>query len=171
MDDETLRIAIGLRLGCPLSLPHIMSLHVASHTSNRPLDHGMMDIPSGLLLSSRDTSLDGIFAETSDRWMMSFISRAVAAQAERKKIAKYSSPDSSYHFIPVAVETCGSFGPKTHELVSELGHRVRRATLEENSPILGAEDCNSSAMGECYFCPGISGQPEHSRPTSVLNSA
>ena len=58
---------------------------------------------------------------------------AVAAQAERKKIAKYSSLDSSYQFIPVAVEKCGSFGPKTHELVSELGHRVRRATLEENS--------------------------------------
>ena len=53
-------------------------LHVASHTSNRPLDHGMMDILSGLLPSSRDrpvgSSLGGIFAETSDRWMMSFIS-------------------------------------------------------------------------------------------------
>ena len=58
---------------------------------------------------------------------------AVAAQAERKKIAKYSSLDSSYQFIPVAVETCGSLGPKAHELVSELGCRVRRATLEENS--------------------------------------
>ena len=57
----------------------------------------------------------------------------MAAQAERKKIAKYSSLDSSYQFIPVAVETCDSFSPKTHELVSELGHRVRRATLEENS--------------------------------------
>ena len=57
----------------------------------------------------------------------------MAAQAERKKIAKYSSLDSSYQFIPVAVETCDSFSPKTHELVSELGRRVRRATLEENS--------------------------------------
>ena len=47
-----------------------VSLHVASHTSNRPLDHGMMDIPFGLLPSSHDrpvgSSLDGIFAETSE---------------------------------------------------------------------------------------------------------
>ena len=57
----------------------------------------------------------------------------MATQAERKKIAKYSSLDSSYQFIPVAVETGGTFGPKTHELVSELGRRVRRVTLEENS--------------------------------------
>ena len=27
-------------------------------------------------------------------------------------------------------------------------------------PILGVEDYNSSATGECCLCPGVSGQPE-----------
>ena len=37
---------------------------------------------------------------------------------------------------------------------------MRRGDPGELSPILDAEDCNSSATGECCFCLGVSGQPE-----------
>ena len=47
---------------------------------------------------------------------------AVVAQAEINKISKYSRLDSSYYFVPVVVEMCGSFGPKARELFQEVRH-------------------------------------------------
>ena len=58
---------------------------------------------------------------------------AVAAQAELNKISKYSHLDSTYLFVPVAIETCGPFGPKAREFFQELGRRVKRATQEEKA--------------------------------------
>ena len=57
----------------------------------------------------------------------------MAAQAEINKILKYSHLDSSYLFVPVAVETCDSFGPKAQEFFQEVGRRVKRATQEKNA--------------------------------------
>ena len=55
-----------------------VSLQVASHTRRLPLVQGIMDIPSGLFPCKRSkpvgSSLEGTFAETSERWMMSLIS-------------------------------------------------------------------------------------------------
>ena len=51
-----------------------MSLQVASQTTNLPHDQGMMHMPSGLFPSVRDTggfTLEGIFAEISEKWMIS----------------------------------------------------------------------------------------------------
>ena len=57
---------------------------------------------------------------------------AVAVQAEMTKSSKYSHLDSSYFFVPVAIETCGSFRPKTWEFFREVGRQVKRATQEGN---------------------------------------
>ena len=38
---------------------------------------------------------------------------AVALLAEKLKNSKYSHLDSAYIFVPIAVQTCGSFRPQT----------------------------------------------------------
>ena len=53
-----------------------------------------------------------------------------AEEAERRKKVKYSHLESSYCFIPVAVETLGVFGPEARGLVKDLGRRIAHATLE-----------------------------------------
>ena len=58
---------------------------------------------------------------------------AVAVQAEMNKISRYSHLDSSYLFVPVAIETCGSFGSKAREFFQEVGRQVKRATQEGNA--------------------------------------
>ena len=58
---------------------------------------------------------------------------AVAAKAEENKRDKYSHLDASFLFVPVAVETCGAFGPEAGEFFRELGRRVKRATNEANT--------------------------------------
>ena len=58
---------------------------------------------------------------------------AVAAKAEDNKVSKYCHLDTCYQFVPVAVETCVTFGPQTGEFFRELGQLVRRATLEPNA--------------------------------------
>ena len=45
---------------------------------------------------------------------------AVAAKAEENK-DKYSHLDASFAFVPVAVETCGAFGPEAGGFLRELG--------------------------------------------------
>ena len=58
---------------------------------------------------------------------------AVAAHAENIKVSKYSHLDSSYLFVPVAVETCRTFGPNAQDFLRDLGRRVKKATLEDNA--------------------------------------
>ena len=53
---------------------------------------------------------------------------AVAAKAEENK-DKCSHLDASFAFVPVAVETCGAFGPEA----GEFWRRVMRATDEANA--------------------------------------
>ena len=54
----------------------------------------------------------------------------VASQAEQTKTLKYAHFKSVHHFVPVAVETSGVFGPEAMTFVKELGHRVRAETGE-----------------------------------------
>ena len=46
----------------------------------------------------------------------------VAAAAEVRKSSKYSHLDC--HFVPIAIETVGSMGPKTPKFLRELGRRL-----------------------------------------------
>ena len=73
-----------------------------------------------------------------DIFTASYIGAAVsepgaAAKAEENKVSKYCHLDACYQFVPVAVETCGTFGPQVGEFFRELGRQVRRATLEPNA--------------------------------------
>ena len=58
---------------------------------------------------------------------------AVAEKAEDFKMLKYLSLDSSYLFMPVAVETCGAFGPKTKSFILDFEHCLKTATEDRNS--------------------------------------
>ena len=62
-----------------------------------------------------------------------FHAGSVAARAEDLKITKYNDLDSAYFFVPVAVETCGAFGPSAHDFLQDLGWRVRKATSDDDS--------------------------------------
>ena len=61
------------------------------------------------------------------------VSEPGAWAAKADKVSKYCHLDTCYQFVPVAVETCGTFGPQAGEFFRELGRRVRRATLEPNA--------------------------------------
>ena len=45
----------------------------------------------------------------------------VAAQAEQRKRTKYTELEASHHFVPVAIETTGVFGPEAHSSFVNLG--------------------------------------------------
>ena len=57
---------------------------------------------------------------------------AVAEKAEDLKMLNYFSLDSSYLFMPVAVETCGAFGLKLWSLFRDLGHHLKIVTKDRN---------------------------------------
>ena len=54
----------------------------------------------------------------------------MAAEAERKKRAKYAHLETSYHFVPIAVETLGTLGPEARSFFQDLGRRLKVATQE-----------------------------------------
>ena len=56
--------------------------------------------------------------------------KAVASEAESKKRAKYAHLNPSHHFVPIAVETLGAFGPEALTFIHDLGRRIRDATRE-----------------------------------------
>ena len=58
---------------------------------------------------------------------------AVVEKSEQHKISKYSHLDSTYMFIPVAVETSGALGSQSLKFIEDLGRRLKTATDEANS--------------------------------------
>ena len=108
MDNDSIRVAIGLRLGANLCV-----LHWCEHCGDE-VDHwprrgpdGMLMIPwtSGKLLVWDATCLD-TYAPSHIRVAVTGAG-AVAEKSAQYKMAKCSHLDSSYKFIPVAVETSG----------------------------------------------------------------
>ena len=59
--------------------------------------------------------------------------RAVAKLAETKKRDKYLAIARSHHFVPVAVETSGAFGPEALELFDDIARRIRIVSQEVKS--------------------------------------
>ena len=55
---------------------------------------------------------------------------AVAEQAESVKNAKYTLISRTHHFVPVAIETSGAFGPDALGLVHDIAKRIRGITQE-----------------------------------------
>ena len=58
---------------------------------------------------------------------------AAATVAETNKISKYQHLVDTVEFVPVAVETMGSWGPRGYELSSELGRRTAEIKCEPRS--------------------------------------
>ena len=54
----------------------------------------------------------------------------MAEEAEKKKRAKYAHLEESHHFVPVAVETLGVFGPEARSFLRELGRRIADSTQD-----------------------------------------
>jgi hypothetical protein len=57
----------------------------------------------------------------------------VANEAEAQKKTKYADLTSTYHFVPVAVETLGALGEEAAEFMHELGRRITAVTGERRA--------------------------------------
>ena len=179
MDNETTRVAIGLRLGAPLCQPHqcrhcgsavdALATHGLScrwsegrlprHAAINDIIHRSLTsakVPSRLepngLFRSDGKRPDGLSlvpwkegkpliwdATCPDTFAASHVRSAsktsgtVAEQAEEGKCSKYSRLRSSYHFVPVGIETSGVFGPQAAAFLHDLGRRLKTATLEHEA--------------------------------------
>ena len=60
-------------------------------------------------------------------------SGSAAEAAERRKKMKYHSLSRSHHFVPVAIETTGVFGPEAQSFIKELANQVKSETKEEKA--------------------------------------
>ena len=179
MDDNVVRIAVGLRLGVPLCRPHRCRDcrdevdELATHglgcvkSKGRHPRHAAINsviqrslaaaqIPSTLeptgLSRSDGKRPDGATiapwksgrplvwdATCPDTYAASYViqstseARAVAKLAETKKRDKYLAIARSHHFVPVAVETSGAFGPEALELFDDIARRIRIVSQEVKS--------------------------------------
>ena len=168
MDDNAVRVAVGLRLGVPLCHPHLcrhcgeevgqLGTHGLSckFSQGRFHRHGALNniihralttarVPSRLeqvgMSRSDGKRPDGATTVPWERgrllvWdvtcpgtlapsYLPFSTRnagEVAAAAEVRKSSKYSHLHC--HFVPIAIETVGSMGPKTLKFLRELGRRL-----------------------------------------------
>ena len=57
----------------------------------------------------------------------------VAALAEDRKVDKYRDLPRSHLFCPLSIETMGAMGPRSLELVREVGRRIALETGEPRS--------------------------------------
>ena len=78
---------------------------------------------------------DAICPDTLDASHIALASREpglVAEQAEQKKI-KYAELLVAHHFVPIAIETSGVFGPEVCSFFKELGHRLKTRSGDPSS--------------------------------------
>ena len=57
----------------------------------------------------------------------------VATESESKKKVKYACLTSTFHFVPIAIETLGAFGQEAQAFMRELGRRITTATGERRA--------------------------------------
>ena len=78
----------------------------------------------------------------------------IAADArEIKKISKYTNLAEDYWFVPIGVETFGSWGTEGHKLIKEIGRKVMEVTGEKRSTYyifqgisMAIQRCNASCV-------------------------
>ena len=179
MDNETTRVAIGLRLGAPLCQPlqcrhcgsavDTLATHGLSYRWSEgrlPRHAAINDIIHRSLTSAKVPSRlepNGLFrfdgkcpdrlslvpwkegkpliwdATCPDTFAVSHVGSAyktsgtVAEQAEESKCSKYPSLRSSYHFVPVGIDTSGVFGPQAAAFLHDLERRLKTATQEHEA--------------------------------------
>ena len=84
----------------------------------------------------------------------------IAAQAEEKKVSKYSELARQYVVQPVAVETLGGLGPSTQSFLAELGRRIasvsgnkRAAEFLRQRIGIAVQAGNASCVKESFASP------------------
>ena len=166
MDNESIRVGVGLRLGVPLCQPHLCHQcgaevdHLATHglscrrSLGRHSRHATLNDtihyrsdgkrPDGASLVLWKSGKVLVWEATcEDTFAPSYISKAareaglVAKHAEKRKQAKYRHFVSSHIFVLVAVETSGVFGTEALEFVKDLGHQLQQSGSRR-------QDCTSS---------------------------
>ena len=178
MDNQSVRVAVGLRLGAPLCHAHICrhcevavveqathgfscrwsdgkqprhaaindiihrslaSDKVSSHLEPNGLYHSWSDgkRPDGITLNPWENGKaliwDATFPKTFAPPHLEVAARRagdVAVQAEPAKCLKYSSLESRYCFVSVAIKTSGVFGPKAFSFLHDLGSRLISVSME-----------------------------------------
>ena len=61
------------------------------------------------------------------------IKKKTAEKAEQKKMDLYQELENEYLFVPIAIETLGSWGQAGLKLVKELGRMIKDKSGEERS--------------------------------------
>jgi len=178
LDNSSLRIAVALRLGAPVCLPHTCVCGAVVDSTGR---HGLScrksigrlsrhsavndllkralqsaEIPSRLeprsLVRQDDKRPDGLTLvpwsngrclawdfTCPDTLAPSHLNSAVtghgvvANESESKKKAKYACLTSTFHFVPVAIETLGAFGEEALNFIHKLGRRISTVTGERRA--------------------------------------
>lgn len=179
LDDTTLYIATGLRLGTAICAPHPCQLcgtevsqlgthglscrksegrHSRHAAMNNIIKHALSSAgvpsrleppglsrsdgkrPDGMTLVPWSTGKPLVWDATCpDTFTISYRGQAtveagrVAAQAEVRKLAKYTHLAPHHLIQPVAIETSGALGPSTLRFLADLGKRVSLASGERRS--------------------------------------
>ena len=58
---------------------------------------------------------------------------AAAESRESAKITKYKNLEQDYYFVPIAIESFGSWGREGHKLIKEIGAKMKEVTGEQRS--------------------------------------
>eukprot|EP00731_Ephydatia_muelleri_P028679 Em0020g323a len=134
MDDTTIRISMGLRLGIEIIFVNTVELKCLKpsglYRSDGKRPDGITTVPwkCGQLLVWDATCPDTYAPSYST--IAAQQAGAVGQQAEDKKAQKYKHLSSHHFFTPVAIETSGVYGPRTADFLKELGHRLRQVSGE-----------------------------------------
>ena len=176
INDSTIRVVVGLRLGLPLARPHScchcsamvdeFTTHLLSCNSVFFHHSTINSKNSSCFCSCSNPCPPWTDWPSTDRWEKTWCSHhgalgtwqvcclgfymprhtrstnravavsapgSVAAQAEMRKIAKYSPLNSTlYSFMPVAIESLGTFSVRTLKFIRDLGRRI---ALQSGDPI------------------------------------
>src|SRR5207245_2121317 len=178
LDNSALRVAVGLRLGVPLVLPHQCACGATVDTlghhgltckrsAGRHLRHNLLNDTILRALQSANVAAireppgltrtdakrpDGATlvpwtrgrcllwdATCPDTLAPSYIQRsaiesgAAAALAETKKRAKYSTLAIAHEFVPVVIETLGTWGSEGLAFIKEVGKRIAVVTGDQRA--------------------------------------
>lgn len=178
LDNNALRIAVGLRLGVPLVLAHQCPCGVAvdklgqhglacKRSAGRHIRHNLLN--DGILRALQSAGVQAVREPPGlDRgggkrpdgatlipWARgrcllwdatcpdtlapshlqgsSTVPGSAAAAAEAKKATKYAPLAMAHEFVPVAIETMGTWGARGLAFINELGRRIAEQTGDPRS--------------------------------------
>ena len=72
---------------------------------------------------------------------------SAAEKAEKLKTAKYKQLQREYHFVPIAVETFGGWGPEGAALIKSLGKLIQEKSGEKRSTFFLFQSISLAVQG------------------------